>query len=89
MSSTRPRFCARCRVEIPAERVAALPETRVCVNCSAAIGGEFELSFTREDLSKAGSLKRNYGGVDRIQKRRKRIEKLETPEAPTTPGSTD
>ena len=37
---TRP--CERCGVLIPAERIEALPETRVCVKCSEAIGGEFE-----------------------------------------------
>ena len=38
------RFCQRCKTEIPAERVEVLPDTRLCVKCSAAVGGEFEVS---------------------------------------------
>jgi Prokaryotic dksA/traR C4-type zinc finger len=73
--STKKRFCQRCSAEIPAERIEALPETRVCVKCSEAIGGEFELRISRENLGKAGSLKKNYGGVT-VRRKRKRIEKI-------------
>jgi hypothetical protein len=69
--SGKKRFCQRCRVEIPAERIEALPETRVCIGCSAAIGGEFVLRVSRENLGKAGSLKKNYGGVTVRMKRKK------------------
>ena len=73
--STKKRFCQRCGVEIPAERIEALPETRVCIKCSEAIGGEFELRISRENLGKAGSLKKNYGGVS-VRQRRKKIDRI-------------
>jgi len=57
-----PRPCARCGVEIPAERVEALPETMVCVTCSREMGGEFVVVVIPERTSKDGSLKKNYGG---------------------------
>ena len=57
------RRCARCGEEIPAERVEALPETRVCVRCSSEMGGsEFTTVAVPEQTSKEGSLKKNYGG---------------------------
>jgi Prokaryotic dksA/traR C4-type zinc finger len=73
--SQKKRFCQRCGVEVPAERIEALPDTRVCVRCSEAIGGEFELRVSRENLGKAGSLKKNYGGVT-VRKKRKKIERM-------------
>jgi hypothetical protein len=73
--STKKRSCQRCGVAIPAERIETLPETRVCVKCSEAIGGEFELRVSRENLGKAGSLKKNYGGVS-VRKKRKKIEPI-------------
>lgn len=69
------RFCQRCKTEIPAERVEVLPDTRLCVKCSAAVGGEFEVSVVPDNLAKAGSLKKNYGSWT-VEKRRKRIEPL-------------
>jgi hypothetical protein len=66
------RLCLRCKVEIPAERIEALPDTLICVQCSREIGGEFKVQVLQENLGKGGSLKKNYGGV-RIQKVRKRI----------------
>ena len=68
--STRP--CQRCKVEIPAARLEALPETRLCIKCSEEIGSDFEVTITRESLGKAGSLKKNYGGIN-IRKRRRQI----------------
>ena len=38
-SKTRP--CERCGAMIPPERIEVLPETRLCVACSKAVGGEF------------------------------------------------
>lgn len=61
MSET-PWLCARCGQPIPAERVEALPETEVCVGCSRAMGGEFNVIVIPERISKEGSLKKNYGG---------------------------
>lgn len=74
-----PRPCVRCRVEIPVERIEALPETRLCIRCSQEVGSDFEVTVTRENLGKSGSLKKNYGGVN-VRKRRRRIEPLERQE---------
>lgn len=71
----KTRRCQRCQAEIPAERVEALPETRLCVRCSQDVGSDFVVSVTQENVGKSGSLKKNYGGVH-IQKRRRRIERL-------------
>jgi hypothetical protein len=59
--------------------VEALPEGRLCIKCSQEVGGEFEVRFTQENLSKPGSLKKNYGGVS-LQKNRRPIKPKETPE---------
>ena len=55
---------------IPPERIEAVPETRLCVRCSQDVGGEFHLIVTPENLSKTGSLKKNYGSFD-VRKVRK------------------
>lgn len=55
--------CIRCGNEIPAERVEALPETRLCITCSEAVGSDFIMLVHNERTSKPGSLKHNYGGV--------------------------
>jgi hypothetical protein len=71
--TTEARFCARCGHEIPAERIEALPDTRVCVKCSEAMGGsEFEVTLVPENVGKSGSLKKNYGSYS-LRKRRKPI----------------
>ena len=72
MTSKR-RFCQVCRAEIPAERIEALPETRLCIRCSEKKGGDFVVSVVPENLGKQGSLKKNYGGVQ-ISKRRRWLE---------------
>jgi hypothetical protein len=66
------RFCQRCNVEIPAERLEVLPDTVVCVNCSRDIGGEYEVRAVPVNLAKSGSLKRNYGSFN-VRKRRRPI----------------
>ena len=71
-SQTRP--CQRCGAMIPEERCEALPDTRICVECSQKIGGEFEVHVIPENLGKSGSLKKNYGAWT-IEKRRRRIER--------------
>ena len=68
--TAKRRWCSRCKTEIPAERIEALPEARLCIKCSEEVGGEFEVTFTQENLSKPGSLKKNYGGVTLQKKRR-------------------
>ncbi len=40
-----------------------LPNTRLCVKCSQAVGGEFEFSYVPENLATAGRLKKNYGSI--------------------------
>lgn len=70
--TSEKRSCERCHAEIPVERIEALPETRICVGCSRDIGGEFILRAVPENIGKAGSLKKNYGGIS-IQKVRRRI----------------
>ena len=72
--------CEICKRTIDAERVEAIPETRLCVEHARMIGkygGEFLVTATRESLGKAGSLKRNYGDIV-TQKRRNQtaIDKL-------------
>lgn len=74
MAKARP--CQRCGAEIPAERIECLPETRVCVRCSEEIGGEFEVFARHVNTGKEGSLKKNYGSV-RVVKRRKPITPLQ------------
>jgi hypothetical protein len=69
------RPCARCKEIIPEERCEALPDTRLCIKCSEIVGGDFIYSFVEENVAKAGSLKRNYGGVV-IKKVRRRIEEI-------------
>ena len=59
--AVKSRPCQRCGTMIPAERIEVLPETRLCVTCSQAVGGEFDVSVVPENLAKAGSIKKNYG----------------------------
>jgi hypothetical protein len=70
--SAKSRPCQRCGANIPVERIETLPETRLCVQCSQEIGGEFDVTVTPDNLAKAGSLKKNYAGWT-VQKRRKKI----------------
>jgi hypothetical protein len=55
---TETRHCRICSIEIPKERLEIIPDTLVCVKCSAKIGGEFELKVTLGSTGKAGSLKK-------------------------------
>lgn len=78
MSTTRP--CIRCKAMIPPERIEALPETRLCVPCSKAVGGDFETTIVSENLAKTGSLKKNYGGIS-VKKKRRKITPLDERES--------
>jgi hypothetical protein len=71
MAKTRP--CQKCGGQIPAERIEALPETRLCVACSQNVGSDFVRSVSQENLAKTNSLKKNYGGVS-INKKRRRFD---------------
>jgi DksA/TraR C4-type zinc finger protein len=74
--SIQPRPCQRCKDMIPVERIEALPDTRLCVKCSQAIGGDYIVSVTRESIGKAGSLKKNYGSAS-LKKVRRLIDPIE------------
>ena len=44
------KTCERCGKEIPPERIEALPETKLCIGCSEAIGGDVEVCIIEENL---------------------------------------
>jgi hypothetical protein len=77
--SAASRPCIRCKVMIPPERIETLPETRLCVKCSEVVGSDFETAVVSENLGKAGSLKKNYGGAS-LKKRRRKIQPLDEAE---------
>lgn len=64
------RTCRICSTEIPAARLAAIPDTLVCVKCSEKIGGEYELEVTVSASGKAGSLKKTGQDVSVKQVRK-------------------
>ena len=74
--AARPRPCERCGKIISSERVEAIPETRLCIDCSKAVGGEFQISYVQENLAKSGSLKKNYGSLT-MKKTRKSVKRLD------------
>lgn len=66
------RNCEICKQEIDPDRVEYLPETRLCTKHAQQAekyGGEFTLTGTQSSLSKAGSLKKNYGDIS-VEKNR-------------------
>ena len=66
------RLCIVCKTEIDAERIEAIPETRLCTEHGREIrkyGGEFVVSASHERTSKPGSLKLNNGGISTSQTR--------------------
>ena len=64
------RYCAKCEAEIPKARIAALPDTILCIACSEEVGGDHELEVSISSTSKAGSLKKT--GEEISVKRKKR-----------------
>ena len=74
--SVKTRPCQRCGKGIPLERIEVMPETRLCVDCSKSVGGEFDVTITPEVLSKEGSLKKNYGSFQ-VEKTRRPVRKKE------------
>jgi len=68
--ATNPRPCAKCRELIPIERVELLPDTRLCVACSTKLGSEFDVTLTPQNLSKSGSMKKNYSSFELKKERR-------------------
>jgi len=71
----KPRTCLRCLDKIPVQRLLTLPDTRLCVKCSEAVGSDFIVYFCRVSLGKAGSLKKVYGDWY-IKRVRRHIEPL-------------
>jgi hypothetical protein len=55
------RQCERCEEWSPEPRLAALPDTRLCLQCSEEIGGDYVTYVTAENTGKPGTLKKNYG----------------------------
>ena len=64
------RSCRFCGAEIPRRRLEALPDTRICVACSAARGSEDEIEVTINSTGKAGSLKKTGEDVQVKVKRK-------------------
>lgn len=72
--SAKTRPCEICKRLIEPERIEAIPETRLCTEHARAIirfGGEFVVTTSTESLGKAGSLKKNYGGISTQKSRNK------------------
>jgi len=42
--------CIRCGKRIPKGRLKAVPETELCVKCSEAVGGDYEITVVEENL---------------------------------------
>ena len=63
-------FCQRCGEEIPQRRLDVLPHTRLCLQCSQEIGGDFITVGVPVNTGKPGSLKKNYGSWTVARKRR-------------------
>lgn len=42
--------CERCLRNIPLERLETLPDTRLCVQCSEKIGGDYNIKIVEENL---------------------------------------
>ena len=65
--SQKTRLCEICMKPIDPDRLEAANDTRLCGEHAEKIrkhGGEFIRSVSQETTSKAGSLKKNYGGVN-------------------------
>ncbi len=65
--------CVSCNAVIPLERLAVIPDTLVCVDCSKRMGGEFELKVSIGGTGKAGSLKITGQEVTVKRQRKPRI----------------
>ncbi len=71
--------CIRCEKKISKQRLEVLPDTKICVRCSAEIGGEYEVKIIEENcggsivskpvihrLTKVIKPKEGYSDEDRI-----------------------
>jgi hypothetical protein len=61
LKMSEERDCERCGKPIPPRRLDVLPYTRLCIECSEEIGGDFKTYVIPENTGKPGSLKKNYG----------------------------
>jgi hypothetical protein len=62
LDMSEQRDCERCGNPIPAARLGVLPNTRLCIECSEAIGGDYKTVVIAENThGKSGSMKKNYG----------------------------
>ncbi len=50
----KPRMCERCKQWISAERLEAVPQTRLCVECSRLTGGDTRLRVSTKNTGKGG-----------------------------------
>lgn len=75
--SIERRLCKRCGEEIAKRRLEVLPNTRLCLDCSQEIGGDFKTYAVPEHTGKPGSLKRNYGSWTVVRKRRQIVPKTD------------
>ena len=46
--------CELCGKKIPKQRLEALPDTRLCVKCSAKIGGDYVIEYQEEYADPSG-----------------------------------
>jgi len=73
---TEERDCERCGELIPSRRLEVLPNTRLCIECSQTIGGDYQTFVIPEHTGKPGSLKRNYGSW-KVTRKLRRITPIE------------
>jgi hypothetical protein len=71
--SSKSRPCQRCKAMIPAERVEALPQTRLCVKCSQERGSDVGLRVSTKNQGKAGSLKQTGVDIASVEWERKEV----------------
>jgi hypothetical protein len=68
--ATRSRLCQRCKQPIEAERLEALPETRLCVQCSRQRGGDIRLRIRTRNTGKGG-IKQTGTDIDSVELERR------------------
>ncbi len=56
--------CKRCSEVVPAERLAEVPETVLCVGCSQTVGGEFKvIGVQTQDGLEVVKIRLNISGL--------------------------
>lgn len=46
--------CGKCGKRIPKQRLAALPDTKLCVKCSELVGGDYIVEYREEYADPSG-----------------------------------